>query len=74
VPKTGHIRECVTESLFLSIDFREWVFRSIGNLTTLHPVSVLTVSSESEVPAAEFRHAVAELVFTVAINPKLYTV
>ena len=64
----------MTESLFLSIDFRKWIFKSIGNLTTLHPLSVLRVSSESEVPAAEFRHSVAELVFTVAINPKLLTV
>jgi hypothetical protein len=64
----------VTESLFLFVDFRKGMYRSIGNLTTLHPVSVLTVRSEGEGPTAEFRHAVADLVFTVAINPKLLTV
>jgi hypothetical protein len=50
------------------------MYRSIGNITTLHPVSVLTVSSEGEGPAAEFRYAVADLVFTVAINPRVLTV
>jgi len=64
----------VTESLFLFIEFRKGMYRSIGNLTTLHPVSVLTVSSEGEGPAAEFRHAVVHLVFTISINPKLLTV
>jgi len=74
VPKIGRIRACVTESLFLFIGFRKGMCRSIGNLTTVHLVSVLTVSSDGEVPAAQFRHAVAELIFTVAINPKLLTV
>jgi hypothetical protein len=74
MPKTGRIRACVTEILLLFIDFRKMMYRSIGNLTTPHPVSVLTVSSEGEIYAAEFRREVAELVFAVAINPKLLTV
>jgi len=36
------------------------MYRSIGNLTILHPVSVLTASSEGEIPAVEFRHAVVD--------------
>ena len=44
------------------------MYRSIGNLTILYPVSILTVSSEGEGPAAEFRHAVADLSFTIAIS------
>jgi hypothetical protein len=74
MPKIGRIRACVTEILFLFVDFRKMMCRSTGNLTTLHPVSILTVSSEGEVSAAEFRREVAELIFTVAINPKILTV
>jgi len=50
------------------------MYMSIGNLTTLHPVPILTVISEGEDPAAEFQHAVAELVFAVVVNPKLLRV
>jgi len=74
VPKIGRIRACVTGSLFFFIDFRKGIYRSIGNVTTLHPVTVVTVSSEGEFPAEGFRHAVAHFVFTDAINPKLLAV